>query len=996
MFFRSWIFVRAFLLIALFVSPLIPFLSQGTEGRVTPVVKEGKEQKKTVDPGILARQTEGKTLEEKIEIIKHSDILTEKAKRKTIASLTGTLKAKKPFDKPREAVLFYNRQRQPSGSKGVPTTNYFAFAPRFAPPVRPQAGAGSHNWLNIGPDNVAGRIRALVVQDSNTIYVGGVAGGIWKTTDGGTTWSPLNDLMVNLAVTSLVQAGNTSILYAGTGENFSADGRRGAGIFKTTDAGATWTQLSATATADFYYVTKIVISPTNDNVLYASTSTGIFKSTDAGTTWTQVNAAGQFSDLAIRSNGGVDYLYGWEKNAGLAVSYDAGATWTYKIGDGTVNTNNSRGAIAPAASAPGTVYVTASDALGVLTGVYKTTDDFVTAPTQVAVLSGTTQQIKMNNLLFTNAIYGLSGVGGVSAATGCWGTDTSSGQGWYDQVIAVDPTDANRVWVGGVDLWLSTDGGANWLPASQWWGNATTGYNHADHHAIVFDPAYDGTTNKTIFFGNDGGIFKTTDGTLSPYSGPCTINFASGTGKLTYTSLNNGLNITQFYHGSVSSASGFDLYLAGAQDNGTNAGDSSSRSWTDVNGGDGGFTAIHQANVNILYSNTTHISPQLSTDGGSTWTDISTGINTTTGGNGLFINPMLMDPNDSNRVWVVNRIPWRTTDQGTTWTQAGAALSATATASALAIAPGNSDLMYIGLDDGSLYKTTTATTSTSATSWTSVGFFDLPSGYIHSIAIDPVDNNIVYVAYSTFGVSHLWRTTDGGTTWATLDGTGSTGIPDVPALSIAISPNNSAHLYLGTDLGILYSTDTGATWTSINNTGLANTPVELVLFQGNKKIYAFTHGRGVYMTAAPGYTDVTAPANTTVAAGFIDGGATSTSSSSLSLTLSATDDVGLGGYYISESSTTPSASASGWVSLTAYTAYSGTVSYSYSTTKPNQTVTIYVWFKDAAGNISSPVSGSITSTIATVPTLSEWGIALLLLLLITGEMLYRRKPREAL
>ena len=393
----------------------------------------------------------------------------------------------------------------------------------------PEAEKALTNWTELGPGNISGRTRAILIVPGtpNMMYAAGVAGGVWKTTNGGASWTALDDLMDNLAVCTLAFAGqggtslNTSIIYAGTGEGlFNHDAVRGAGIFKSTDAGATWVRLVSTSTSDFYYVNKIVPSPSSASVLYAATRTGVWKTVDAGTTWQKVlgndgggltanttvsvlKTAGGFTDLEIRTDLVPDYLVtsnGSFSTDGIYVSDDAGATWdrTHSV----ASLGRSDLAIAP--SNQNTMYALSADSGGGhrLLNVYRSTDSGrnwsprVTPPFNKA-------QAKW--LLLSNPV--------IANNLACFADPESvNSQGWYDNIIAVDPTNENRVFAGGIDLFRSEDGGANWGLISYWWLDmADAEYAHADQHTIVFHPGYNGTTNQTVFVGNDGGIFQTTN-----------------------------------------------------------------------------------------------------------------------------------------------------------------------------------------------------------------------------------------------------------------------------------------------------------------------------------------------------------------------------------------------------------------------------------------------------------------------------------------------------
>ena len=361
----------------------------------------------------------------------------------------------------------------------------------------------------------------------------------------------------------------------------------------------------------------------------------------------------------------------------------------------------------------------------------------------------------------------------------CFGpTSQYFNQGWYDNVIAVDPADANRVWVGGIDLFRSDDGGANWGMAGHWWANSNANprYVHADQHALVFHPQYNGTTNRTLFVGNDGGLFRTADARAAVATGPlapCNMN----NGSVTWTTLNNGYGVTQFYHGLP--YPGGTTYFGGTQDNGTIRGVDSSgpNSWTTISGGDGGYVAVDPSNPNIIYGEFTGLSIQKSTNGGTTFSPAVNGIS---GDDGfLFIAPFAMDPGNASRLWTGGFYVWRTTNGAANWSRASAAVP-DGQVSAFAIHPTNGNKVLVGTSAGYILRTSTGLSDGPTTTWASV---QPRSGYVSSLTFHPTDANIAYATYSTFGGTHVWRSTDGGVTWTGIDGAGTTGIPDVPVHS---------------------------------------------------------------------------------------------------------------------------------------------------------------------------------------------------------------------
>jgi subtilisin-like proprotein convertase family protein len=765
--------------------------------------------------------------------------------------------SKKAFDKPAEAAEFYRMKRLPVGETQLPLERYltarekmkqmplysstkqkFIESPEDA--LSPDAV-----WSPLGPGNVGGRTRGLLVHPTNPsiMYAAGVAGGVWKSTDGGANWTPLNDMMANLAVTCLAfDPTNPNIIYAGTGEGYgNSDAVRGLGIFKTTDGGTTWTQLPSTINSNFFFVNDIVVSNVNSNRVYAATSTGILRSLDGGANWAGLAATG-CTDLVIRTDQPTDYVFlacGNSFTTGIVYrNTDAGGfgTWTGVLSE----TGMGRTSLALAPSDQNVIYaLSASNSAGTfengLHAVYRSTSGGTAGTWEARVRN--TNPVKLNTLLLTNPI--------IATLSECGqGSNQFFNQGWYDNVIAVDPANPNIVWTGGIDLFRSDDGGLNWGLASHWWAAKTNPrYSHADQHAIVFHPQFNGTTNRTMFVGNDGGLFRTTDSRAATATGP-TATCSTNNGSVTWTSLNNGYGVTQFYHG-VPYPNG-TTYFGGTQDNGTVRGtDGSPNAWTDLIGGDGGYVAVDSTNTNVLYGETTGISIRKSTDGGVNFASATTGISD----QGLFINPFIMDPGNSQRLWTGGSRMWRTTNAAGSWTQASATLGGNV--SAIAVSPSDGNYVLAGSANGFIARTDIGLSSTAATTWLT----STPrSGYVSWVTFDPTNRNIAYATYSNFGGTHVWRSTNGGATWTGIDGSGATGIPDIPVHSIIVDPSNTSRLYVGTDLGVFVSLNSGATW-AVENTGFANVVTESLAMNGSgSNLFAFTHGRGAWRMSLGGGT----------------------------------------------------------------------------------------------------------------------------------------------
>ncbi len=771
-----------------------------------------------------------------------------------------------PTDQPGAAQAFFLRKRSPDGRpidmaryqaalaqmQGMP--RYSSGLDRFLP-SRSEAGSASVDkstqaaltglWAPLGPGNIGGRIRRLVIHPTRpqTMWAAAVAGGIWKTLNGGASWLPTGDFLPNLAFSSLALApNNPAVLYAGSGEGFfNGDAVRGAGIFKSTNGGTTWLQLPATKNADFNFVNDLAVSKGNPNRVYAATRTGVWRSLDAGATWARVlnpaTIAG-CTDLALRTDQTSDYLF-----AACGSLQPPAGIWRNKNAQGVggwtkvkTEANMGRTSLAIAPSNQNIVYALSSsiqsgDFQDGLLAVFRSDNG---GTTWTAKVRNTTSDSN-SRLLLTNPV--------IASFVECTGEGQNQffNQGWYDNVIAVDPKDPNRVFTGGIDVFVSTNGGSNFDPISFWWAGgppAAHAFAHADQHDIVFSPLYNGTTNKTMFLANDGGIWKTVNARANPSQTVCDPDQSA----FTFTNLNHGLEATQFYDGVA--YPGGATYFGGAQDNGTTRGtDAAGRnSWTSILGGDGGSVAVDPGNTNVLFAENTGISIQKSIDGGANFTLATDGINDS---GALFIAPFEMDPSDSQRLWTGGSRIWRTADGATNWVAASTALAGAGDAvSAIGIAPSSPNAVLVGSSAGDILRNANALSATGSTHWLSAKPRD---GYVAALAFDPNDAQVAYAGYATFTGVHVWKTIDGGAHWTPRDGSGAGVLPDVPVDAIAVDPANSSHLFLGTDLGVFVSVDGGATW-AIEATGFPNVVTDAIQIQGDA-LFAFTHGRGAWRTA---------------------------------------------------------------------------------------------------------------------------------------------------
>ena len=813
----------------------------------------------------------------------------------------GSRDAQTPFDQPQGALTHFLSKRLAEGQsttlgpadyldalqQAAAMPVYSTFEGRFVSDANPQTplstsqsiastvspGLGG-TWTAMGPGNIGGRTRAILIHPITpaTMWASGTAGGIWKTNDGGTTWTPKADLLVNIAVNSMMlDPRNPDILYAGTGEGFfNGDAVRGAGILKSLDGGETWVQLASTATPDFFYVQKIVMSRGSSQRIYAATRTGVFRSVDGGGTWTKVldgTTVNGCMDLAIQTDRALAMVFascGTFTQGAIYRALDtssASQSWTSVFSP----PNMGRTTLALAPSNQNILYaMAASIETGNFThgllGVFRSTASGASGSWTTRVSN--TSPVKLNTLLLSNPVYGALGECG-------FGASQFINQGWYDNIIAVDPVDPNIVWAGGIDLFRSNDGGQNFGQASHWWfgRGVDPEYAHADNHAIAFHPQYNGTTNKIMFNGSDGGIFVTNDARapvafspnpITPASPVCGNTVAGG---LAWGEKNNGYQVTQFYHGATYPDG--DTFIAGAQDNGTIRGATGlPNAWQAIQGGDGGYVAVNPLNTNMLWAEFTGLSLRRSVNGGTSFSTFTNGI-TEAGGNFLFIAPFAQDPSNPSNMWIGGASPWRNTNAtgagSPAWVRAGAFFGSRI--GAWAVAPQSSDRVYAGTGTGNaalncrVFTTGIATTSTSATVWSSSKV--RPDGcFVSWVAADPVTLGTVYATVSTFntgtGVGHVFKSTNFGATWTSIDGSGATGIPDVPVHTIVADPNDNQRLYIGTDIGVFISLDGGANWAR-ENTGFANVIVEALTIKNTvpRYIYAFTHGRSLFRALLP-------------------------------------------------------------------------------------------------------------------------------------------------
>jgi photosystem II stability/assembly factor-like uncharacterized protein len=709
-----------------------------------------------------------------------------------LASLpaVGRAQEREVGDSPRLRWEFFYQKRAfpfatiPAGALARAQLQMASMRAGFRTAAPPISGT---QWHSIGPQGIPinqgsiGRLSTVAVHptDGNTIYIGGAQGGVWKTTNGGASWTPLTDQQCSLAMGALaLDPVDPQIVYAGTGEqHFSGDSYYGCGMLRSIDGGATWTRLGGSifqTSTGGAKISRIVIDPrtagsvASTHLLVAS-DFGLYRSLNGGASFTQV-LGGTTTDL-VMNPAHPDTMYAAVRGTGMYKSVDAGASWVAMNTGFSTSIRRINLAIAP--TAPSTVYASVEKASGGdLAGIWRTTD----AAATWAQLSAS----------------------GASCGTQCW----------YDQIIAVAPNDANTVYFGGVSLYKSTDGGASFGPI-------TNGI-HVDQHYLTFDPV----NPLTVYVGNDGGVFRSTDGGSS------------------WTTLNTNLVLTQFYEGISLHPFDPNQAMGGTQDNGTVAW-SGDPVWSSVLGGDGGYTAIDVENPATRYGETQwqassgYSGPRRS-DGGGYALKVN-GINTDD--RAQFIPPLVMDPANPGTLYFGTYRVYRTTDRAETWTLISGDLTGGGSISALAAAAADPMVLFAGTSDGRVWST-----ASGGQTWAQRTLPIGSSRYVQDIAVDARDPLTAWVTVSGFLTAHVFRTTDGGATFQNASGN----LPDVPVNAIVPDPTSRAIVLVGTDVGVFASADSGGSWTPLPD-GLPNVAVYDLAYNANTGVLlAGTHGRGMF------------------------------------------------------------------------------------------------------------------------------------------------------
>lgn len=681
--------------------------------------------------------------------------------------------------------------------------------------VGPADTTEAADWTEIGPAPITsgpytGRCSAIAASPTNTnkYYVAGASGGVWRTLDGGATWTPLTDHMPTNAIGALaLDPTDDNIVYAGSGEaNFANHSFYGLGLYKSVDGGDTWVVLAADTFGGRTF-SRIVIPSHDPQVLFASIMhaggfparnaakghpgvdgpVGVFRSTDGGANWAQLAGglpATAASDLWIDPlNTNVLYaaigdIFGPPEN-GIYKSIDGGDTWT-KLAGGLPTSSNGRISLAVAPSDGQRIYA------------------MITNPANSNGGSATTKGVYRSDD---------GGSTWIARSPG----NIQASYGWYLSTMIVDPLNSDTVFAGGLSMVRSTNGGASWTFITP---------PHVDMHGLAYDASH------RLLSANDGGLFRSANNGSS------------------WISISNNLGVVQFYAGLSVHPSNETFVLGGTQDNGTNRRDGPSN-WTRVFGGDGGYTAVHPSTPNSMFAEFQGTGNLLfSSDGGESFQYRDNGISGAD--RNCFLPPMSYFPSSSTTLLYGTHRVYRTTDTGLNWSAISGDLTGGAPAAirALVLAPSNDQTVYASTNDGRVLVSLDGganwdLTRTGVPGWPRV---------TREIAVDPADDATAYLAVSQFGVDQILRTTNHGTTWTPIDGN----LPDIPVNTVAVHRDgDNRFVFLGTDNGVFLAVGDETNW-SPYGAGLPHSPtIDLVVDVNHQRVVASTMGRGMWTIALP-------------------------------------------------------------------------------------------------------------------------------------------------
>jgi PKD repeat protein/photosystem II stability/assembly factor-like uncharacterized protein len=725
----------------------------------------------------------------------------------------------KPF---KRWEAFWATRVSPAGEFPPADQNIQAYQQFFgSPATQGPLGSTSGTWQELGPislptngtgqPNGLGRLNAVAFHptNSNIIYVGAPSGGLWKTTNGGSTWTNLTDGLPSLGVSSIiVHPTSTNTIFIGTGDRDGGDAP-GIGVYKSTDGGNSWSA-SNTGMGN-RTVGMMVMHPSNSNIILAATSGGIYKTTNGGSNWNRTsNSTSHYKDIVFKP-GDPTVVYAARDNY-FERSTNTGDSWsTVTVG----LPSSARFVIGVSPNNANYVYVLAGSSSG-LVGLYRSTN------------SGQSFSLRSNspNIL------------GYSAT----GNDNSS-QAWYDLCIAVDPTNANIVYTGGINIWKSTNGGTSWSINAHWVGTNAPAV-HADHHWLGYSPV-----NGRLYNGNDGGLYYTANGGSS------------------WIDISSGLAIAQVYK-MGQSATSKNLVINGYQDNGTGLFRGSS--WATEIGGDGMECIIDYSDTNYMYGALYYGDIRRSTNSGTTFYQIADNGTNGINESGAWVTPYCLNATNSNTMYIGYKNVWRSTNvkasssSSVSWTKIST-FGSSSNLSDIENSPADPNVLYVSRGTA-LFRSDNVNATTP--SWTTL----TAPATITDIKAHPTNSNTVYITAGT----NIYKSTNKGASWTSIK----SNLPTTSMNALVIDKNANEGIYVGTDIGVFYKDASMSQWVSYS-TGMptAAEVTELDIFYDSplsqSVIRASTYGRGLWTSDlynvpnSPPNTDFSASTTTPCQGQFI-------------------------------------------------------------------------------------------------------------------------------
>ncbi|MCK9401015.1 MAG: T9SS type A sorting domain-containing protein [Bacteroidales bacterium] len=710
--------------------------------------------------------------------------------------------------------------------------------------------AGNPLQWNIVPSNMGGRTR-VVMYDPNTstgnkVWAGAVTGGLWynnNITSPISSWIPVNDFWPSLAISSITfDPNNTQTFYVGTGEAFTArviyreSSGIGEGIFKSTDGGQSWQQLQSTL--NWKFVTDIEVRDENGtSVIYAGVASGeyhgtqqseptdgLYRSTNGGANWTQVmpNISGTnnpyaVADIEITANNRimVGSMANLNGEGGATILYsDQGIIGTWTIFDDYLAIIEAN----PYLYIPNRVMI----------GCAPSDPDIAYALLDAGYVNSD------NGFIYTQGLYILRTDNACSTWTAksiptggdyYWATI-----GWHALTLGVDPNNADALYIGGLDVYKSTDGGNNWTQVSDWRGMYYGGgdtYVHADIHDIDYKPG----SSDELLVTTDGGVFYTAEAELIAPA---------------FQEKNLGYGTLQFYSCAIHSTAGSQKYVGGLQDNGTLYHTGTPLTIFDmIDGGDGAYCFIDQNQPQYMITSVYYNQYTLFNNGNyyESMSDWSSGTFISAAdydynSNVLYANACSFGGSQANQLLRISGIP---NNISGTFINLNTGLNVYYSAVEYSPhSPLNTATIYAGSLSGRLFRVTNAQAIPQVTEITGN---DFPEGAISSIAIGGSDDTLL-VTFSNYGISSVWQTYDGGGNWEEKE----TNLPDIPIRWALYHPNSTRHAMMATELGIWTTSnldEAGTVWAQ-DIEGFANVRVDMLQMRlSDYTVITATHGRGL-------------------------------------------------------------------------------------------------------------------------------------------------------